>query len=224
MATGAAPMRPKGGLIRDLLEGSFPELYPAPTPTPEPEEKEEAAEAEAEETTDESPDEKETASLSEADASEKEPEVDDAVPETGSYRPPTPDLDAYAKRIAEIDAEVNTRTSFPDREDTRRWSTTQNGCPLSFFPRFSQSTHTKHIRGRSSTDPPLSTFHCNTIKRRTPVSRAWMRYQRTWSQRRPRRRRRNDARWTWRTRCTQCATGTRARLSPFSTLIWTRAW
>jgi|TARA_B110000261_G_scaffold160874_1_gene201270 hypothetical protein len=140
MATGAAPMRPKGGLIRDLLEGSFPELYPAPTPTPEPEEKEEAAEAEAEETTDESPDEKETASLSEADASEKEPEVDDAVPETGSYRPPTPDLDAYAKRIAEIDAEVNTRTSFPDREDTRRWSTTQNGCPLSFFPRFSQST------------------------------------------------------------------------------------
>jgi len=164
MATGAAPMRPKGGLIRDLLEGSFPELYPAPTPTPEPEEKEEATEAEAEETTDESPDEKETASLSEADASEKEPEVDDAVPETGSYRPPTPDLDAYAKRIAEIDAEVNTRTSFPDREDTRRWSTTQNGCPLSFFPRFSQSTHTKHIRGRSSTDPPLSTFHCNTKK------------------------------------------------------------
>ena len=51
MATGAAPMRPKAGLIRDLLEGSFPELYPPPEPAPEPEEVEPAepdAEAEAE--------------------------------------------------------------------------------------------------------------------------------------------------------------------------------
>ena len=51
MATGAAPVRPRAGLIRDLLEGSFPELYPPPELEPEPEEVEPAepeAEAEAE--------------------------------------------------------------------------------------------------------------------------------------------------------------------------------
>ena len=112
MATGAAPMRPKAGLIRDLLEGSFPELYPSPTPEPEPElEPEEEEQAEAEETT-ESPDEPETEDAEkEADAEEPEPVEDDPPAEEEAYRPPTPPLDAYGKRIAEIDAKVRSPRS-----------------------------------------------------------------------------------------------------------------
>jgi hypothetical protein len=105
MASGAAPMRPKAGLIRDLLEGSFPELYPELEPEPEPEEVKPAepdagARAEENEPEPENP------------PAEPEPEkaADDVAPEDETERPLTPELDAYEKRIAEIDAIVRAPT------------------------------------------------------------------------------------------------------------------
>ena len=109
MATGAAPVRPRAGLIRDLLEGSFPELYPPPELEPEPEEVEPAepeAEAEAE-ASDDAPEPEPT-----ADPEPKpEPEegAGEAPLEDDAERPRTPELDAYQKRMAEIDARVRAR-------------------------------------------------------------------------------------------------------------------
>ena len=113
MATGAAPMRPKAGLIRDLLEGSFPELYPPPEPEPEPEPEEvEPAEPDAEAEAEASEDAPEPEAPADPDP-EPEPEPEEAAgeapPEEDVERPPTPELDAYQKRMAEIDARVRAR-------------------------------------------------------------------------------------------------------------------
>ncbi len=147
MATGAAPMRPKAGLIRDLLEGSFPELYPPPEPEPEPEEVEPAepdAEAEAE-ASDDAPEPEPPADP------EPEPEegAGEAPPEDDAERPSTPELDAYQKRMAEIDAKVRAvpaRTSDGTIGQTER---SKKGCPFFFLscqnaanqPRSSPSPH-----------------------------------------------------------------------------------
>ena len=100
-------MRPKAGLIRDLLEGSFPELYPPPELEPEPEEVEPAepeAEAEAE-ASDDAPEPEPPADP------EPEPEegAGEAPPEDDAERLSNPELDAYQKRMAEIDARVRAR-------------------------------------------------------------------------------------------------------------------
>ena len=113
MATGAAPMRPKAGLIRDLLEGSFPELYPPPEPEPEPEEG-----------------------------------AGEAPPEDDAERPSTPELDAYQKRMAEIDAKVRARAGPNLGRNHRSNRTFQKRVPFFFFcqnaanqPRSSPSPH-----------------------------------------------------------------------------------
>ena len=133
MATGAAPMRPKAGLIRDLLEGSFPELYPPPEPEPEPEEVEPAepdAEAEAE-ASDDAPEPEPPADP------EPEPEegAGEAPPEDDAERLSNPELDAYQKRMAEIDAKVRARAGPNLGRNHRSNRTFQKRVPFFFFVR-----------------------------------------------------------------------------------------
>lgn len=138
MATGAAPMRPKAGLIRDLLEGSFPELYPPPEPEPEPEEVEPAepdAEAEAEASED-APEPEAPADPDPEPEPEPEGAAGEAPPEEDAERPPTPELDAYQKRIAEIDARVRARAGRTSLTNHRSNRTFQKRVPffLGVFP------------------------------------------------------------------------------------------
>ena len=105
MATEAAPSEapPKvTGLFKDLLEGSFPDLYPEPEPEPEPKPEEDEAEAEGEDV--------EEGATEEAPDDEPEPETpadeDPAEDEDAPEREPTPEPDEYDLRIADIDKQV----------------------------------------------------------------------------------------------------------------------
>ena len=105
MATEAAPSEapPKvTGLFKDLLEGSFPDLYPDPEPEPEPEEDEAEAKGEdAEEgATEEAPDA--TDEPEPEPPADEDPEEDEDEPE----REPTPEPDEFDLRIADIDKQV----------------------------------------------------------------------------------------------------------------------
>ena len=148
MATGAAPMRPKAGLIRDLLEGSFPELYPPPEPEPEPEEVEPAepdAEAEAE-ASDDAPEPEPPADP------EPEPEegAGEAPPEDDAERLSNPELDAYQKRMAEIDAKVRARAGPNLGRNHRSNRTFQKRVPFFFLSERGEPTAVFAISPRSA--------------------------------------------------------------------------
>ena len=141
-------MRPRAGLIRDLLEGSFPELYPPPELEPEPEEVEPAepeAEAEAE-ASDDAPEPEPPADP------EPEPEegAGEAPPEDDAERPSTPELDAYQKRMAEIDAKVRARRPEPRTEPSVKPNVPKKGALFFFLSERGEPTAVFAISPRSA--------------------------------------------------------------------------
>ena len=178
-------MRPKAGLIRDLLEGSFPELYPPPEPEPEPEEVEPAepdAEAEAE---------------ASDDAAEPEPPADpepepeegagEAPPEDDAERLSNPELDAYQKRMAEIDAKVRARAGPNLGRNHRSNRTFQKRVPFFFFVRTRRTNRgLRHLptlrRPPDRFDPtPRSTRYASPTKNKKQKTKTSLRLLRGWS-------------------------------------------
>lgn len=104
MGTEIATSGGGSGLFRDVLEGSFPELY-APPVEREPEEAPPAEGAEGEEGAEP------RAEAEEAEEAGKDAEPAEGGEEGGAEEPPVAEeeLDEYQQRIADIEHQVRTR-------------------------------------------------------------------------------------------------------------------